>query len=179
MTLKERLNKEKENTVDRRRVSSESKRKLSESIHHEDVESFETEVFNILTGDLLSEWEPWRDVEGTVVLSDSVEKELSEDQRVVLDIAIGEKDSRSFVSIGEEGSYRQREVQDGKYEISVERVVVREYDNENLDSTEINVKSYEYTSDNVVEIDTKNQKLGEIVKAPKIELIDIELEDYE
>jgi len=179
MTLKERLDEDKENTVDRRRVSSQSKRKLSESIYHDDVEGFETEVFNILTGDLISEWKPWRNIEGKVVLNDSVEEKLTEDQRVILDIAIGEKYSRSFVSIGEEGSYRQQKLQDGEYEISVEDIIVREYDDEGLESTEIKVNSYDYTFDSIVEIDTKNQKLGEIVKAPEIKLVDIELEDNE
>lgn len=179
MTLKERLDEDKENTVDRRLVSSESKRKLSEAIYHDDVEGFETEVFNILTGDLISEWKPWRDIEGKVVLSDSVEEKLTEEQRVVLNIAIGEKDSRSFVSIGEEGSYRQRELQDGEYEISVENVVIREDDDDGLDSTEIKVESYDYTVDSIIEIDTENQKIGNTVEAPKIELTNIELEDDE
>ena len=171
MNVRERLKADEENSVDRRKVSQSSKRRLSEAIYHEDVEAFEAEVFHLLTGEMINEWEPWRDVEGVLTATDDVLESIGDNERLRAEIAIGHETLTRTVRA--DGGYRFRELKDGEYTLTVESGELIGEDPETLETTREDVKLTAEIEDEAVVVDTEATEITPI-EGPEIKVIDYE-----
>ena len=180
MNRQERKESEEENRIDRRKISRNSVRKLAESVHHEDPISFEEKVFSVLTGEDVEDWEPWRNVKGVVELSTAVADELTSDQELIVEVSVGADTQAARVDTDSVGAYRVRELADGEYDVGVIEVEGREWNEDNLESTEIEVIDYEISLEAaVVTVDSASTPIDEDVTGPTVEVTNIELEDTE
>lgn len=161
----ERQKERENNTVMRPKVSNGSLRKLGEYIHH--AEGSEKEALAVLANIVtesdwkLTEWTPWRDVSGRVVVRGI---ELQEDERLVATLSVDDEEQRLFFR-DTESTYRLRELHDGEYTLSVKSLEKRTYDKESL---EYETTKLEYTADDErIMIDTHTTTIKEL-DGPKI-----------
>ena len=178
MTLHERLNDNEKNSIDRRKISNRSCRELAETYHHGNLEAFAAKTFHILLGQSVEECEPWRNVEGTVSLSDSVEKELG-GKRITVEVSGGSQTSRKRLLPDTEGTeYRFSELPDGTYPVDATVTSVSEYDAETMETTTYEVVDYtvEIVSESV-EVDTETVGIGQEITGPDVTVTDIEIGD--
>lgn len=171
MNLHERLKAQEDNVLDRRRISEESERELAEYIHHGDTEQALDKLFRVLTGDVLADHEPFRSVEGSVSITDT----LAENESVVVEITLGTETTRRIVDADTQFSFR--EITDGSYAMDATAIELREYDADGFEYTATAIKSHTTTMDDSVTVDTTQTEIGQPVSVSTIEIGSIELED--
>jgi len=177
VTLEDRLNEEKENRFDRRKFSGPSKRRVTEAIHHGNPITALEHLFDVLSmeDESLADFEPWRDIEGTLTLSKSVQDKLSDSMQVVVGVTVGQKSDQ--LQLQDTTSYNVDELVDGDYTVEASVVEVRDYDEGTLESETIGVvgsaTTLEYDTQTV---DTVSTEIG-VIGGPLITVDTIELEE--
>ena len=175
-TRQERQEADEENRVDRRKISPDSERRIAEAIHHDDFKRAAEKYFEILTGDEIAEWEPWRDAAGEVTLSDTVDDEHG-DKTVVVEVEVGDESATARVVDGS-GSYRVAELHDGEYDLDAAVGDVFERDEETLERTTYEVKDSEIElEETTLMIDTQNTDIDDDVEGPTVTVTDLELSE--
>ena len=167
MTLPERRRETKENSLDRRRISETSRRRLAETIHYGETDAALRELFHILTGEFVADVPPVRDVVGTVTLGADVS--IGENERLVLDVTVGSESQIVYVDGDGEDTYRFRERGAGTYDVSVAAVKFLKYDPDTLERTKYEIDSASRTlAANSVAVDPETVELGAVVDAPLV-----------
>ena len=171
MNVRERLEEDGQNQIDRRNLSAPSKRRLSEAIYNGDVEMFEAEVFHILTGDVISEWEPWRDVEGKLTATDEVLESIEDNEWMRVIIGMG--DDTVTRPVQESGDYQFRGLTGGEYTLTVESGALITEDPETLETTHQDITLTVEIEDETVVVDTEATEIAPI-EGPEIKVINYE-----
>lgn len=172
MTLPERLNNDEQNSLDRRRISEQSKRELAEYIHHGDTSLALDKLFRVMTGDVLADHEPYRKVGGDITTTYSP----TENENLVVEVTLGTQTTTVYIDGTQTGTYVFPTVFDGAYDMSATAVEVREYDLDTLESTTTAVSSATVTMDNTYSVDTTQTEFGATLTGPSIEVSDVTLE---
>ena len=147
MTLPERRREDQEENLDRRKISEDSLRHLAEAIHFGDPDAALHTIFEILTGDVVEDHPPVRDIEGEISLGPNVQ--LADNRSVVLTVMLGEQTTQVYVS-SSGGAYRFGELLSGDYSLSATVKEVREYDEQTMEST-----TYDVT-DSILDIEAQS-----------------------
>jgi len=177
-TRQERQEDDEENLVDRRKISPDSQRRIAEAIHHDDFKRAASKYFEILTGDDVNAWKPWRAVEGSVELSEEL-KEEHDDKTVVVDVDVGDETTTVRVSDGM-GAYSFSELHDGEYDIDAEVAEAFEWDDESTERTTYVVENAELNLEEVtVVVDTEASEIGDGVEGPRVTITEIQLSEEE
>lgn len=177
-TRQERQEEHEQNRIDRRKISPESERRIAEAIHHDDFKRAAEKYFEILTGDEIAEWEPWRDATGEVTLSDTVDDEHG-DKNVVVEVNVGDESATARVVDGS-GTYRVGELHDGEYDLDAAVRDVFERDEETLERTTYEVKDSEIElEETTLMIDTQNSDIDADVEGPRMTITTLELSEEE
>lgn len=173
MNLPDRLKAEEQNVLDRRDISEESERELAEYIHHGDVDQALDKIFRVLTGDVLTDHEPYRSVEGLLSITDT----LADNESVLVEITLGSEVTRRIVDTDTQFTFA--DITDGSYSLDATAIELREYDADGFDYTATPIKSHNTTMDSSVTVDTTQSEIGQSVTVSTIEIGSIELEATE
>jgi hypothetical protein len=159
---------DREHSVDRRRVSEESKRRAAEAIRHDDPAAALGVLFEVLTGDDVAAHPSVRPVYGRVRVADSVD--LAAERTLVVAVRVGDTDARAFVGSDDRGGvYRCREVSHGTHRVAATAVEVRETDPETLAVTRYAVdEASVVTAADSVTVDVTETPLGDAVTGPSM-----------
>jgi hypothetical protein len=173
MTLPERLNKKERNVWNAENFSIKTRRKFAEAVDCGDWnEAFRIWFRSAVDESIDEHLPPYRDVEGTI----TNEANLEEGQRVVVKVNLDSIMATGYVD--KESTYRHMEVDDGEYTISAEVTEVIETDADTLETITYTVTDYTLSIENeTIEVDTTNVPIGTAVKAPKITINSIVLEE--
>jgi len=130
MSRQQRMDSRDENVLDRRKLSENSRRALAETIHHGDTDAALSHLFEILTGDPVSNHPPKRSVSGSVSITDTAAAALPANGEVVVDVTVGADTVVGVVDETTSTQYTTGLLTDGEYIVSasVNRVVVRDPD---------------------------------------------------
>jgi len=158
--LSERLQNDEENVIDRRQISRASRKKLAEDTYNGEYQSAINDIFNILTGEQISNYQPpTRTVSGDITLSDSVVTEL-DGKNLELSITLDTNET-TFGANEPSRSWQMRDIEDGTYSFDVTAVEVYEYDTETLTRVNYAVDSVSITiPQTTVTIDTMVDEIG-------------------
>ena len=153
MKLTQRLEERERYVWDGRKFSADSRRAFAEALYEDDFERAFRIWFEAAVDESVDEWlPPYRDVEGSISVDSDVE--LEENQRVRVHVTLGDEELTRNVS--GESSYRFRDVEVGGYDVVFEPLVVVEYDDETLDTTEYEIEEYKMSTENGnVAVDTE------------------------
>ena len=144
MTLPERLNEDNRYIWDGRKFSANSRQEFAEALYEDDYERALRVWFRAAIDESVDEWlPPYRDVGGKITIDDSVE--LGENQRIRFRVALG--DGELTQNISNESAFRFRDVEIGEYDVVFEPLVVVEYDDETLDTTEYEIEEYKMSTE--------------------------------
>ena len=177
-TRQERQEEHEQNRIDRRKISPESERRIAEAIHHDDFKRAASKYFEILTGDDVDAWEPWRAVEGSVKLSEELKEEHA-DKTVVVDVDVDGETTTVRVSDGM-GEYRFSELHDGEYEIDAEVTEAFKWDDESTERTTYVVEDTDLDLEELtVVVDTESSEIGAGVEGPSVTITGLELSEEE
>ena len=172
-TLPQRLNEDEQHSLDRRKISEQSKRELAEYIHHGDTTQALDKLFRVLTGDMLADHEPYRKVGGDI----STTYTLGENENLVVEVTLGTQTTTVYIDDTQTSTYVFLRVLDGTYDMTATAIEVREYDPDTLESTTTAVDSATVTMDNTYSVDTTETDFGAVLSGPTIEISDVTLEE--
>lgn len=167
MTLPDRVEQTEENSLDRRRISEQSRRRLAEAIHYGETEVALREMFHVLTGEFVADVPPARDVTGDITLGPDVA--IGENERLKLDVTLG--DETQSVSVDGDGvdAYQFREVEAGTYDLRVEAVEWVEYDGDFMDATRYAIADSTITlSSSSIGVDPETLGIDAVVDGPNV-----------
>jgi len=167
MTVKDRLEADKENSLDRRKIGNESKRKLAELIQYGQTENALRYAFEILTGETVDAYPPTRTVELPISIPDSFSKTI--ECRVVF----GKKEKT--VMLSDSRTVRFSDVESGIYEVSIEPLNIFEYTDDFEIENEFEIINFDVNDYSDVELDVSNRKFGEIVPIDELTIATIEV----
>jgi len=177
-TLTERLQDDENNILDRRQISTDSRKQLAEYIENDNFKDAFQYLFHIIVGDEISEYPPTRDVTGEVIASDSAIEELDGLKlRVVTQM---DNEERQSVVSDSSSRYIFRNIKEGEYEISSSNQsgVVYEYGEDDMEKIEYEIKSIDISIEyDSVEVDTTQVEFGEDVVGPDVIIESIEIGD--
>ena len=162
--LSERLQADEENSVDRRKVSAESKRRIAEAVRRNNTDAALRNLFEIVTGDVVADHPTVRDIDGQITLGTDVT--IEDNQSLILSVSLGEQTDKAYLN-NTGGAYRFAELPPGEYQLSVTVQTLREYDMETLESTDYDADAT-LTYDTTVMIDAEQVAVGESVSGPEI-----------
>lgn len=152
---------EEANSVDRRRVSPESKRRIAESIHRGETDAALRELFEVLTGDRVDAWPPVRDVVGEIRLADA--DTLDTNRSLICEVRVGDAVTQCVVD-NDGGQYRLAGVAEGEHTVAVGPLFVREYDADTLDTTRYEIDSIDVSQPQTqVDVTTETVPIDETV----------------
>ena len=167
-----RLEADREHSVDRRRVSRDSKRRIAEAIKREETTAALRDLFEVVTGDAVADHPPVRDVAGRVELGDSAS--LSDNRVCVVAVTVGKGEHLAFVDLESGGSYAAPECAEGVHDVAASVKEVREYDPDTLKSTRYGIESASVElSASQVGIDTASVAIGERVVGPSVTVTEL------
>jgi len=170
--LPQRLNEDEQHSLDRRKLSEQSKRELAEYIHHGDTTQALDKLFRVLTGGVLADHEPYRKVGGDI----STTYTVGTNENLVVEVTLGTQTTAVYIDDTQTDTYVFPEVFDGAYDISATAVELRQYDPETLESTTTAVKSATVTMDNTYSVDTTQTEFDTTLVGPTIKISDVTLE---
>lgn len=175
MTLLERLQTEKERSLDRRRISEHSRRKIAEALHHDNPQDALESIFEVVTGESIATYPPVRDIQGEFSLGSDVS--LTENQYLLVEVTIGDKTQRQYVDATSD-TYTFSEYEDGTYSVAVQVTELREYDPDTLDMTRYNITNATTTlSADTVTVDTIAVAIGTDIQGPTVTVDSITVGD--
>ena len=167
MTLNERLKETKENSLDRRRISEASRRRLAEEIHYGETDAALRELYHVLTGEFVADNPPVRDMVGDIALGANVS--IGENERLVVDVTVGSETRTVYVNGDGEDTYRFYEREGGEYDVGVQAVQFVEYDADTLERTEYEIESVSLSlSDTSVTVNPEATAIGTATSAPTV-----------
>lgn len=165
--LAERLRETEENSLDRRRISEASRRRLAEAIHYGETDAALRELYHVLTGEYVADNPPVRDVAGRVELGPDVT--IGENERLVLAVTLGGETQTVYVDGDGADTYQFREREAGSYDVSVEATMFVEYDPDTLDRTEYGIESASLSVPAAdVTVDPEGVSLGTVIDGPAV-----------
>lgn len=179
MSLNERLQEDKANSIDRRRISQHSERKLAEAIHHNEPEKFAGELFHILSGEYIEDNQPWREINVEITLDETIDIDMS-DKTIVGKITIGGEAQGVYLNDFETQEYELSKFQDGNYTLSVSFDTVREYTENYLETTEYEIETITVENNpQKIVVDSETTDIVESVMTDPITISEFEMgEEY-
>lgn len=142
--LNERLQNDKENILDRRRVNSETKEEIAELLQHGDVNTAAKIVFHVMTGEEMQNFTPSRDIDIPCEATSSVLTELGS-KNIELEVKIGNNNKQTVLSDSRKSAtVRSNDIPDGTHTISASIKRIYGYA-----SDDVNTEEYEVISSNV------------------------------
>jgi len=173
--LTDRLQRDRDHSVDRRRVSEHSKRYIAEAVRSGETDTALRAMFEVLTGDVVGDHPTVRTVEGEIALGADVN--LAEDRSVVLDVSLAGASQSAYISPSYGGAYRFADLAPGEYSLSASVVEVREYDQETLDVTTYEVSDATLDYDAAVTVDADRTPIGDAVIGPTVTVASLTIDD--
>lgn len=167
--LAKRMAGDEEHSLDRRKISEDSKRELAEYIHHGDTALALDKMYRVITGDTISNHQPYRKVGGDI----STTHTLTSNERLVVEVTIGTETDTVYIDDTQADTYLFPEVYDGTYDMSASVIELREYDVETMESTATSVDSATITMDSTQTVDTTKTTFGKTVNGTSIEISDL------
>jgi len=177
-TLTERLQDDEDNILDRRQISTESRKQLAEYIENDNFKEAFQYLFNIIVGEQISEYPLVRNVTGEVIPSKSVIEEL-DGLKLRVVTQMNDEERQSVVS-DSSSTYIFRNIKQGEYEISSSNQsgVIYEYDEDGMEKIEYEIESIDISIEyDSVEVDTTQVEFGEDVVGPDVIIESIEIGD--
>jgi len=173
--LTDRLQQDRNHSVDRRRVSEHSKRYIAEAIRDGDTESTLRAMFEVLTGDVVSDHPTVRDVTGDINLGSDVQ--LSDNQTLTVKLSLGDMNETAYVSPTYDSQYYFSELPPGDYSLSVRLTKIREYDFDMLDVTEYDISDATVDYTTAVTVDPTQVAIGTDVTGPTVSINSLTIND--
>jgi len=177
-TLTKRLQDDEDNILDRRQISTESRKQLAEYIENDNFKEAFQYLFNIIVGDETSEYPLVRNVTGEVIPSDSVIEEL-DGLKLRVVTQMNDEERQSVVS-DSSSTYIFTNIKEGEYEISSSNQsgVIYEYDEDDMEKIEYEIDSIDISVEyDSVEVDTTKIEFGEDVVGPDVVIESIQIGD--
>lgn len=175
-TLTERLQDDKENILDRREISPDSRKQIAENIENENYKKALVCLFDVIVGEEVDKYPPVRNVVGSIQISDSAIESL-DGRRLQLVITLGNK-NRSVVLSESSSEYTFKDVEEGSYSFSAsnESGVVYEYDEDGMDRIEYEIESIDISTEfESVDVDSTEVEYGEDIVGSEIVVESIEV----
>ena len=175
-SLTDRLQDDEENIIDRRKISADSRKKISEHINHQEYNLALEEIFEVLTGEETDKYPPTRNISGYIDITDKAKEELN-NRNLRVNIVIDSEERTSVIS-DSETEYTFRDYENGEYKIDVlvDTDVVYEYTEDDLERIEYEIDSVDISIEsNTVVVDTEKTDFASVVSGPKIILEDMEI----
>lgn len=167
MTVKDRLEADEENSLDRRKIGNESKKKLAELIQYGETESALRYAFEVLTGETVNAYPPTRTVELPISIPNSFSK------RIECRVGFGKKEKTVLLSDSRTVSFS--DVESGLYEVSIEPLNIVEYTDELEIENEFEIMNFDVATYTDVDLDVSDKKFGERVSIDELTITAIEV----
>jgi hypothetical protein len=173
--LIDRLQRDRDHSVDRRRVSEHSQRYMAEAIRDGETDAALRAMFELLTGDVVTDHPTIRPVEGEIALG--ADATLAENRSVVLDVSLAGASEAAYISPSYGGAYRFDDLAPGEYSLSASVVEVREYDQETLDVTTYEVADATLDYEAAITVDADRTPIGDAVVGPTVTVASLTIDE--